>query len=247
MPLFDEDELARMEQSLSGRAAARRGGRPGAGGVVLVLLAAVAIGAVVLLAVRGQQRVESAAAAATPPAGPSRAAEAARRALERAPLTEPATLETQAGELQERDAEAESQRRFEERRSQLATSRPTRSEAAATRRAGERQRAETWWRRHAAAIDALDAAAARVVNPETTRIDVACTDYVRTFEEILATDVRPAPTDELATAIQRYFFFHSNAVASCRAERFLDVQAQLATWSGAARSLEATVAEALSR
>lgn len=248
MPLFDDDELARMEQSLAGRGAAARGARPGAGGVVLVLLAAVAIGAVVLLALRGRTPGRDAAAASeSAPAGPSLAARAARNAAGRPAGSPTAAIDPDGPRRLDPDvdAEAESRRRFEERRAQLAATRPSARDAGAGRRAADRERAQSWWRRHGGSFDALDGAAARVVDPATTRIDVACGEYVRTFDELLGTDVRPAPTDGLATAVQRYFFFHSNAVASCRANRFRDAENQLATWAGAARSLESAVAEAL--
>jgi hypothetical protein len=236
-----------MEQSLAGRGAAARGARPGAGGVVLVLLAAVAIGAVVLLALRGRAPGRDAGAAAeSAPAGPSLASRAARDAAGR-PAGSPAAVDPDGPRRLDPDvdAEAESRRRFEERRAQLAATRPSARDAGAGRRAADRERAQSWWRRHGGSFDALDGAAARVVDPATTRIDVACGEYVRTFDELLGTDVRPAPTDGLATAVQRYFFFHSNAVASCRANRFRDAENQLATWAGAARSLESAVAEAL--
>lgn len=247
MPLFDDDELARMEQSLASRAQAARGGRHGAGGVVLVLLAVVAVGAIVLLAVRGGQGDALAEKTAPAGAGSSRAGEAAQLALGARPRLETPAPVASSSERAGRDAEAEAQRRFEERRAQLAETRPSQREPAGRRLAEERARAESWWRRHAASIEALDDAAARVVHPGTTRIDAACGDYVRTFDELLATDLRPAPTDALATALQRYLFFHTNAVASCRSGRWLDVQSQLATWDGASRTLEATVAESLAR
>jgi len=181
-------------------------------------------------------------AAARPGATPARLARARPpgRAWPRARRATPP-----AGRRRDVDAEAESRRRFEERRAQLAATRPSARDAGAGRRAADRERAQSWWRRHGGSFDALDGAAARVVDPATTRIDVACGEYVRTFDELLATDVRPAPTDGLATAVQSYFFFHSNAVASCRAHRFRDAENQLATWAGAARSLESAVAEAL--
>lgn len=248
MPLFDDEELARMERSLASRAQAARGRRHGAGGVVLVLLAVVAVGAIALLAVRAGQGDEAPAEKTAPAAAKtSRAGEAAQLALGARPrLDTPAPIAS-SSERAGRDAEAESQRRFEERRAQLAETRPSQREPAGRRLAEERARAESWWRRHAASIEALDDAAARVVHPGTTRIDAACGDYVRTFDELLATDLRPAPTDALATALQRYLFFHTNAVASCRSGRWLDVQSQLATWDGASRTLEAAVAESLAR
>jgi len=247
VPLFDDEELARMEQSLSSRAAAARSRRPGAGGVVLVLLAVVAVGAVALLAVRARRGNEPPVESAAPAEGPSRAGEAARLALGERPRLETSAPPASSSDRAGRDAEAEAQRRFEERRAQLAETRPAQREPTGRRLAEERARAETWWRRHAGTIEALDDAAARVVHPGTTRIDSACGEYVRVFDELLATDLRPAPTDSLATALQRYLFFHTNAVASCRAARYLDVQAQLATWDGASRTLEAAVAETLAR
>jgi len=247
VPLFDDDELARMEESLASRGAAARPRRHGAGGLILVVLALVAIGVVALLAWRSGKREGPADESAAAASETSRAGEAATLALGERPRLATPPPAIAPSTLPDRDAEAEAQRRFEERRAQLAETRPSQRDSSVRRRADERQRTETWWRRHAGSIEALDDAAARVVHPGTTRIDAACAEYVRIFDELLATDLRPAPTDGLATALQRYLFFHTNAATSCRAARFLDVQAQLATWDSASRLLEAKVAEALSQ
>jgi hypothetical protein len=252
MPIFDDDELERMEASLEERRAAAAPARGGNAWIAALLILAAA-GVVTFLIVRHKAEQDRAAAAAPAVAADSGlAARSAAGALSRPAGSRSARRDESepAGGRnleQELEAQREQRARIERQRVEEAEARRQRQEQSAARRRGEElPRIASWWATQKPRISGLEAEAARLADPRG-RVDVACRDYVAAVEAALAAGLGVAPSDELAAAVGRFVFFHSRAADECRASRFQSAQAQLASAPMATVALRRAIEEALSR
>ncbi len=269
MTLFDPRQLERMEQDLGTRRSGRSSGPTGPGPglfwfLVVVVLAAVG-GGTWWYAQRGAGSADQSEDGG--PAGAGSAAASARRALAERTGGDPGAASAASSKppggknLEQALAEQrEEQAKINRLREQEAEERLRRTEGERERRRlAERDRVASWWQANRLAFQQVDTAARQVVDltgryvdaqgnivPAPGRVDLACKSYVAAFDALLAGPARAAPSDELATALQRYLFYHQKGTHLCRTDHYQPAQTQLGSAATASADLRGAIDAALS-